>query len=171
MATLISLAIAKKHLGVTTSDRDGDILMKLTQAESIVLDYLKVRSIAIASISVANPTVITTILPHSLTTGATATITDTTTTPTVNGAQVVTVTGASTFTVPVDVAIGQADAAGMVAHSAWSEASVPGQVQASILLVLTNLVEFRGDGTKDEFPAISPNVESLLMRSRDPALA
>lgn len=37
MAALITLATAKKHLRVTTTDQDGDILLKLTQAEALVL--------------------------------------------------------------------------------------------------------------------------------------
>lgn len=59
--------------------------------------------IAIASSSVANPTVITTGTAHGLTTGQTVTLVGDDSTPSLNGSHVVTVTGAETFTVPVDV--------------------------------------------------------------------
>ena len=53
--------------------------------------------------TVANPTVITTLLPHGLTTGNTVYIVQSNSTPSINGAQVVTVTGANTFTIAVNV--------------------------------------------------------------------
>lgn len=69
----------------------------------------------IASISAANPAVVTFTAPHQLGpvgTTIAGTIAGTTTTPTVTGVRTVTVTGASTVTVPVDVSSGQAGAAG-----------------------------------------------------------
>lgn len=61
----------------------------------------------ITSSSVANPTVITTSAPHNLTSGDSTTIAGHTgSTPTINGVQTVTVTGASTFTIPVNVSVG-----------------------------------------------------------------
>jgi Flp pilus assembly protein TadG len=167
---LISLATAKDHLGIKTTDRDGDITLKLGHAQQIVLDYLKARLSAIDTISVASPAVITTTVPHGLVSGTSYTIVGTTTTPTVNGAQVVTVTSPTTFTVPVAVTVGQSTAAGTVGSVVWTDATLPGPVYASILLVLTHLVEHRGDDLPSQ-PALSPTVESLLMRSRDPALA
>jgi hypothetical protein len=69
----------------------------------------------IVSISVANPTVITTRENHGLLLPTAAmTIAGTTTTPSVNGAQTATPTGDKTFTVPVNVTVGQATPAGTV---------------------------------------------------------
>jgi hypothetical protein len=58
----------------------------------------------ISSISVANPTVITSV-GHGLTTGDSITIYSSNSTPTVNGAKTVTVLNANTFTVPVHVTV------------------------------------------------------------------
>jgi hypothetical protein len=60
---------------------------------------------AIASSSAANPTVVTTSAPHGLTSGETVVIAGHTSTPTINGSRVVTVTGPTTFTVPVNVTV------------------------------------------------------------------
>jgi uncharacterized phiE125 gp8 family phage protein len=64
-------------------------------------------AIAIASSSVANPTIITTTVPHGLASGDEVTIDGHAgSTPTVNGARTATVLTATTFTVPVDVSVG-----------------------------------------------------------------
>jgi hypothetical protein len=169
---IVSLATAKQHLRIPAedTDHDADIAIKMAQAEAIILDYLKTRTIAIASVSVANPTVITTSVPHSLVSGVTAPILGTTTTPTVNGAQVITVTSPTTFTIPIDVTVGQADAAGTVGSPAWTEATAPGPVSAAILLMLTRLYEHRGD-MEEEDADLWSSLERLLARQRDPALA
>lgn len=167
---LVSLLQAKTHLRIEDDDHNADVALKLDQASAIILDYLKARTNTIASISVANPTVITTETPHSLATGAAVVILGTTTTPTVNGTQTATVTGATTLTVPVNVTIGQSTVAGTVARTTWTDVTVPGQVQAATLLMLGRLYEHRGDDEKadaDLWEAIG----RLLMRSRDPALA
>jgi hypothetical protein len=167
---IVALVTAKQHLRIVDTDHDADIVVKLAQAEAIILNYLKGRTTAIASISVANPTVITTSAPHSLVSGVTAPILGTTTTPTVNGAQVITVTGPTTFTVPVNVTVGQSSAAGTVGSPAWTEATAPGSVSASILLMLSRLYEHRGD-MEEEDSDLWLSIERLLMRHRDPALA
>lgn len=64
----------------------------------------------ISNISVANPTVITS-PNHGLTTGDSITIENSASTPTVDGVRTVTVTGANTFTVPVNVTVGSSDIA------------------------------------------------------------
>jgi hypothetical protein len=166
----VTLAQAKKHLRVETVDQDVDIQLKVDQATATVIDYLKARSIAIASVSVANPTVITTSVPHSLTSGDTATIAGTTTTPTVNGARAVTVTGPTTFTVPVNVTIGQSAAAGTIARPSWTDLTVPGPVQAATLLLLSHLYEHRGEDQKTDAD-LWMALERLLIRFRDPAFA
>jgi hypothetical protein len=167
---IVSFTVAKAHLRVTDLDHDADIETKLEQASAIIMDYLKNRLTAIASISAANPTVITTSVPHSLVSGTTYTLAGTTTTPTVNGARVVTVTSPTTFTVPVNVTIGQADAAGTVGSPAWTETTAPTPVQSAILLMLTHLYENRGDDM-DADDALWMSLGNMLCRFRDPALA
>lgn len=74
--------------------------------------------VAITSSSVAASTVITTTAPHGLTTGMAIYISGHTgSTPTINGNRVVTVTGASTFTIPVAVTV--AGTGGAFTLTAW----------------------------------------------------
>jgi hypothetical protein len=64
------------------------------------------RVIPITSNSLANPTVVTTPVPHGRTTGDVILVSGVaTSTPTINGAQTVTVTGLNTFTLPINVTI------------------------------------------------------------------
>jgi hypothetical protein len=119
---------------------------------------------------VANPTVITTTVAHGFTSGVTAPILGTTTTPTVNGAQVITVTGPTTFTVPVNVTVGQSSEAGTVGNAVWTDLTVPGNVTAAILILLTHLHEHRGDDQKTD-EDLWASIARLLVRHRDPALA
>lgn len=82
---------------------------------SQVISQVAYQPVAIASVSVANPTVVTTSTPHGLASGDRIAISGTTTTPTINGlAYTVTVTGASTFTIQVHVISGQAAPAGQI---------------------------------------------------------
>jgi len=170
MATYATLADAKRHLRVDDENQNADIYMKLVQATAIIADYLKNRQIAIASISAANPAIVTTTVPHSLTTGTTYTLTGTSTTPTVNGSQAVTVLSPTTFSVAVNVTAGQSTAAGSVGTPSWTDATVPAHIQAATLLVLTHLYERRGDDMSSD-DVLWQAVGRLLMRSRDPALA
>lgn len=169
---LVSLTTAKHHLRVPldSTDQDVDISLKTDQATGIILDYLKNRSTSIASVSAANPAVITTDVPHSLISGVTYTLSGTTTTPTVNGAFEVTVTGPKTFTVPVNVTSGQSAAAGTVGTPAYTEVTTPAPVQSAILLMLGHLREHRGDDPATD-EALWLAISRLLMRQRDPALA
>jgi len=168
---LVTLANAKVHLRITGTTYDADVQLKLDQAEAIILDYLKVRLIAIASVSSTNPAVVTTTVPHSLTSGLSYPILGTTTTPTINGSQVVTVTSPTTFTVPVNVTAGQADEAGTVGATTWDTSTVPKEVQAAVLVMLTHLYENPGDNMQTVDETAWQAVERLLMRRRDPALA
>lgn len=64
------------------------------------------RNIAIASNSLANPTIVTTSVPHGLTTGQVVLISGVaTSSPTINGSQTVTVLSPTTFSVPVNVTV------------------------------------------------------------------
>lgn len=101
---LVTLATARKHLRPSSTDEDSDVLLKLSQAEAIVLDYLN----------------------------TTATW------------RAVTVT--------------------------WTDATVPRQVEAAILLVLTHLYENRGDNMAPD-AALWEAVRRLVDRTRDPVLA
>lgn len=63
------------------------------------------RAITITSNTLANPTVVTTFKPHGRTTGDKILVSNSNSTPSLNGVQTVTVTGANTFTVPVNVTV------------------------------------------------------------------
>lgn len=173
MPALISQEQAMAHLRLVPPLADQqavDLDQKIADASDIVIDYLKTRRIAIASISAANPAVVTTTVPHSLTDGASAVIADTTTTPSVTGAQVITVTGPTTFTIPVNVTAGQDSEAGTVTNSVWTDTTVPRPIRSAILLVLGHLWEHRGDDMRmDE--SLWEAVERICVRFRDPALA
>lgn len=66
------------------------------------LDILN-QNVSISSVSIANPTVITTSTTHGLSTGDIVNITGTNTSASTLGSFAVTVTGATTFTIPVNV--------------------------------------------------------------------
>jgi hypothetical protein len=59
----------------------------------------------ITGISVASPTTVTTFAAHNLTSGDVVTITGSDSVPSIDGAYVATVTGAATFTIPVNVTV------------------------------------------------------------------
>lgn len=86
----------------------------------------------INSVSVANPTVITTAQPHGLTSATPYVIAGTSTTPTTVGTFTATVLTPTTFTIPVNVTVGQASPAGTVAQAAFvtigeiTKTSLPG---------------------------------------------
>src|SRR4051812_6869347 len=162
-ATLVTLAQAKTHLRITDTDHDTEVQLKLDQAEAIILDYLKNPQIAISTVTAANPAIVTTVVPHSLRNGATYSIGGTTTTPTIVGAQVVTVTGLTTFTVPVNVTAGQSTAAGYIWTPAFTPSTVALNVTAAILLMLGRLYDHRGDDEKADVDCWLA-IERLLMR-------
>lgn len=80
-----------------------------TKTDGASVDYTldtSQRNIPITSNTLANPTVVTCPVPHGLTTGQVILISGVaTSSPTINGQQAVTVTGALTFTVPVNVTV------------------------------------------------------------------
>lgn len=89
------------HALGTESAASGD-----TKASSVdnSLDPL-LTVIPITNISIANPTVVTTAVPHGLVTGDKIVVAGSNSTPTINGQQSVTVTDATHFTVPVNVTV------------------------------------------------------------------
>ncbi|MEE9359075.1 MAG: hypothetical protein V3U85_01190 [Hyphomicrobium sp.] len=101
---------------VTGRHNRGQILQILQQktadwdTESTPADYtldVTQRVVPITSNSVANPSVVTTPVPHGLTTGDIILISgETGSTPTINGERVATVITTTTFSVPVNVTIG-----------------------------------------------------------------
>lgn len=179
MASLVRLDQAKLHLGITVTDRDEDIELKSLQASAIILDYLKRRahegqmSAVVRTSSVASPSVITTVSPHGLATGASVFLSGhITSVPAINGLWTIAAAAGSTFTIPV--AVTTAGTGGTVSVT-WTQATVPLPVQASVLLLLAHLVDHRGDDSGSSFREPSSSVwaaiERLLVRSRDPALA
>ena len=56
------------------------------------------------------------------------------------------------------------------ADPTWTDVTVPADVQAAILLMLTHLYEHRGDEMKPDEDLWNA-IARLLMRRRDPALA
>lgn len=171
MPALVTLEHAKQHLGITTIDRDTDLQIKCEQASAIILDYLKHRANIEATITTSTvdvASVITTTAAHGFITGNTAVIAGhEDSDPDLNGEHVVTVIDATSFSVPVTTTV---EGTGGTATVAWTELTVPLLVQAAILVMLTHLVEHRGDDmAADE--QVWKAVERLLMRSRDPAYA
>jgi hypothetical protein len=80
-------------------------LINLLGLSNIISDFNNLIVSTITNISVGNPTTITTSTPHGLVTGDIVSILESNSTPSVNGSWTVTVTGANTFTIPVDVTV------------------------------------------------------------------
>ena len=80
---------------------DADLNVAQTVYESNIASKLG----TIAFVSETNPAVITTSAPHGLITGRVVLIDSSTTTPSINGTHVVTVTGPNTFSIPVSVLV------------------------------------------------------------------
>ncbi len=93
--------IVLQHLTAKTADWNTELADNIDYA----LDPAQ-RVIPITSNSIANPTVVTTPTPHGLTSGDIVVIAGVaTSSPTINGQRVVTVTSTTTFTVPVNVTV------------------------------------------------------------------
>jgi hypothetical protein len=81
----------------STNPINGDLILVAQLISDGGLDSF------VTAVSVANPTQITTYDPHGMSTGDTVVITGSTCTPSIDGLRTVTVTGANTYTVPVNV--------------------------------------------------------------------
>ena len=82
---------------------DGsNTMQEFNQAEIAIIDS---NLLSIASISAANPTIVTTTTPHFLYTKEQVAISGTNSTPILDGEQAVTVTGPYTFALPINVTI------------------------------------------------------------------
>ena len=170
MAALVTMDQAKAHLGVVGPDSDADIQLKVEQASATILDYLKSRAnnvATISSISADAAAVVTTTAAHGFSTGDTAVFADSDSDPDIDGSYTVTVLTTTTFSVPVTVTTAGTTGTATVA---WTDLTVPGHVQAAVLLLLTHLYERRGDDMKSD-EAVWSAIARLLMRSRDPAFA
>src|SRR5688500_365995 len=140
MASLVSMAQAKKHLRITTADQDDDIWLKVDHASAIIMDYLKGRANKVATIvssSVASPTVITTEEAHGYSNGDSVAITGhEDSVPDIYGAYVVSAVTELTFTIQVAVTTA---GTGGTATVTWDDLTVPLPVQSAVLLMLTHL--------------------------------
>lgn len=114
LAQVGNLTKANATYVVSGARDEGVILHALTaetadfNTESLDTDYTAFpqRVIPITSNSIANPTVVTTTVPHGLTSGDIIFISGVaTSSPTINGERTVTVTSTTTFTVAVNVTV------------------------------------------------------------------
>jgi hypothetical protein len=170
--TLISLAQAKQHLRVTSDDENADIWSKAQLASDIIVAYLKGRPIAVSTLTNSGGlATVTAATVHGLTTGDTVFIRGAVQ-PEYNGEVVVTVTGTNTFTYPI--AGTPVTATGIMwirAAATWTETTVPSNVKAAILVMLTHYYEHRGDDMDKYDESAWQAVRNLLVGFRDPALA
>jgi len=172
MARLVTLAQAKKHLRVDTVDQDVDIALKADHASAMILRYLKGRRIEVSTlVSSGGVAMVTTPTPHGLVTNDVVSVWGATQLE-YNGAFTVTVLTTTTFTyavsgTPASPATG---VIGLSTAEAWTDLTVPGPVQASVLLLLAHFYEDRGeDLSSDE--AVWKAIERLLVTYKYSALA
>lgn len=115
------LALEKLHMANATYNPTGPVelgqVLHAHTAETTATGNTQASSVdnsadvhntvtPITSNSVANPTIVTTTVPHGLVNGDIIVISGSNSTPTIDGEQTVTVTGLSTFSVPVNVTVG-----------------------------------------------------------------
>lgn len=109
-ANVIDTISGQKDDGVIVQSWTQKTITWNTKTDGFPVDFTVdtgQRVIPITSNSIANPTVVTTPVPHGLTTGDVILIAGVaTSSPTINGQQTATVTGTNTFTVPINVTVG-----------------------------------------------------------------
>lgn len=166
MASLVTLTQAKNHLRITDTSNDTDLTLKISQASEVVIAYVKGRYLSVSEALGSGTTItVTTAGLHGLTTGDTVYVFGATE-PEYNGLYTVTVTSTTAFTYTVATAPATSPATGSTrlrTTITWTDVTVPPNVQAAVLLVLTDLFEGR--------PIDRPTIEWLLVGQRDPALA
>jgi putative tail protein len=92
---------------ITIESAEATVFTSSVANPSVIQASYSQVSAGISTSSVANPTVITTTAPHNYKTGDQVRITGHTgSTPSLNGVHAITVTGATTFTIPVSVSVG-----------------------------------------------------------------
>lgn len=169
---LITLEEAKAHLNITHDTDDVDVASKAQMASDIVVAYLKGRPISVTSINASGGTAtVVTSNVHGLVTGDTVFIRGAVQ-PEYNGEFTVTVVDTSSFTYAIS-GTPVSPATGMLwirAAQAWTDATVPSNVKAAILLMLTHLYLNRGEDMKADESAWKA-IGNLLVGFRDPALA
>lgn len=107
-----TVAMKERALVRATREIDAHLLTSggtpytATQALLYPRTVDSMSTLTIASSSVANPTLITTVAPHGFASGQTVVISGHASTPALDGSHVITVVDAVSFTVPVDVTVG-----------------------------------------------------------------
>jgi hypothetical protein len=126
----MAVAIAARTGAASVVERKTAVHIDITGLEANVG---VVTPKTISSNTLADPTVVTTSAPHGLETGDHVTIAGSNSTPTIDGARVATVTGASTFTVPVNVSV--AGTAGTVSFVSDDDSLAAGTERRYYILV------------------------------------
>lgn len=167
--------------GVATWDMSADDFTTLLETHPSLTDNVSVTKTGssfivefngalgphrILSSTIANPTVITTEQPHGLVTGQSVTHANTNSTPNTNGAQVVTVVDATSYSVPVNVTVAGTAGQSYFATSALLAVSdidlaAPQGVSGTIDLNTENLYEYSLTQTSYTFP-----MEFMVRRTR-----
>src|ERR1043165_5634805 len=139
---LVTLTEAKAQLRRTDTNDDADIARKAQQASDIIADYLKGRPIPLTSItSTGGIATVTTPIPHGLSTNNTVRIIGTDEAE-YSGPMTVTVTSTTTFTYPISGSPASPATGGrLYADFTWTDVTVPSNVKAAVLLVLTHLYD------------------------------
>jgi hypothetical protein len=104
--TIADVVCSAADIGVNTINASSLPEVTVENMEKVIRVTTTSDTYDISTISVANPTVVTTAAAHDLESGQVIFITGSETTPTIDGRRIITVTGASTFTVPVNVTVG-----------------------------------------------------------------
>lgn len=169
---LVTLAQAKRHLNIATTDRDADVLQKVDAASAAILKYLKGRRISVSELtSSGGVATVETPVPHLLTSNDTVTVWGTEQ-PEYNGTFTVTVTDANNFTFSIysDPETPATGYIGIITSFGWTDVTVPEDVRHAVLLLVTHLYENRGDDLSMG-EAVWAGIERLLSSYRTPTLA
>ena len=154
---MVALAVRLDADGLTDSDYASTIAS---------------QSFSISTISVNNPTIITTSTPHNLFTGRKIAVTGSNSNPLIDDIYTVTVTGASTFTIPIDI-VGAGTAGTVLSDDEDYDDikacynNIINKINADIIPVFSNYTAITSN-TIQESPIISINTSpsnSMTLRS------